>query len=64
MVSVEVSDFVLDMFLDAVIEATNIDRHEDAVLPDGLFYLVLKKPYWLAPLKGTGSRGKHNEMIA
>lgn len=31
--------------------------HElDAVLPDGLFYLILKKPYWLSPLKGTGRR--------
>lgn len=28
----------------------------DATLPDALFYLVLKKPYWLAPLRGSGPR--------
>lgn len=30
---------------------------KDAVLPDGLFYLILKKPYWLAPLAGSGETG-------
>ncbi|CAJ1362550.1 unnamed protein product [Effrenium voratum] len=31
-------------------------RELEAVLPERLFYLVLRKPYWLAPLRGSGAR--------
>lgn len=31
------------------------ESSQDSVLPDGLFYLILKKPYWLAPLRGSGA---------